>query len=513
MNWSKHNKILLALSFIEGGSLMACELLSAKMLAPYFGSSIFVWSAVLGVTLASLALGYYQGGSLSLHEKRDKIVLTVLIAAGLFLMLLPFTAQFVLGYAHLFSFRQGVILAALIIILPPVTCMGMVSPLMVSNLDHSIESAGKRAGIIYTISTTGGILFTFLYGFYVIPKFGLIIPSILTGFVLGLIPAVLIFKHGWKKPGIFGMIFLLTISGAYILKQANQEEFKVLFQEEGILGQVLVAELPVKRNDSIQTERTLFVNRIIQTSYNPENGKFNDFDYFNSVSDVLDSLQNNSRVLILGLGGGVLARDAFQKGMLVDAVEIDQRIIDVSRSYFNLEEKINVIRDDARHFLNTCTKKYDLILFDLFRGEETPAHVFTAESIEQTMQILNPGGIILINANGYYKGEIGKGTRSLYKTMRAMGLYVELYPTDTVEERSNMIYVASNSIGVYDEKIPLYMQQRFIPHDSLHVEDAIVLTDRRPILDHLNQEATLRWRIAYQAYNRSLNKSHLPLFN
>jgi spermidine synthase len=483
------------------------------MLAPYFGSSIFVWSAVLGVTLASLALGYYQGGSLSMHEKRDKIVLTVLIAGGLFLMMLPFTAQIILGYAHYFSFREGVILAALLIILPPVTCMGMVSPLMVSNLDHSIESAGKRAGIIYTISTTGGILFTFLYGFYIIPKFGLIFPSVFTGFILALVPAILIFKHGWKQPGIVGVVFVLTITSAFYLKSANKEDFNILYQEEGILGQVLVAEIPVKRNNSVEIERTLFVNRIIQTSYNAKNDKYNDFSYFNTVSDVLDSLMPKSSVLILGLGGGVLARDAHRKGMHVDAVEIDQRIIDVSRNYFNLEDKINVIRDDARHFLNSCSKKYDLILFDLFRGEETPSHVFTAESIEQTMQILNPGGIVLINANGYYKGEIGKGTRSLYKTMRAMGLYVELYPTDSLEDRSNMIYVASNTFSVFDENIPTYMQKKFIPHDSLHVEDAIVLTDRRPILDHLNQEATLRWRIAYQAYNRSLNNSNLPLFN
>ena len=513
MKLSKQNKTLIFLSFIEGGSLMACELLSAKMLAPYFGSSIFVWSAVLGVTLASLAVGYYQGGSLSMHEKRDKIVLTVLIAGGIFLMFLPFTAQLVLGFSHLFSFRQSVILSAILIILPPVACMGMVSPLMVANLDHSIESAGKRAGLVYTISTVGGILFTFLYGFYIIPRYGLIFPSILTGFLLAIVPSFLIFKHGWIKPGIAGIALLISVSGGIYIKKSNANGFRVLYQEEGILGQILVAELPVKHNNSKQLERTLFVNRIIQTSYNPQNDKFNDFDYFNSVSDVLDSLQPQSNVLILGLGGGVLARDAFQKGMSVDAVEIDQRIIDVSRNFFNLEPGIKVIRDDARHYLNSCNTQYDLILFDLFKGEETPAHVFTAESIEQTMRILKPGGIVLINANGYYRGEIGKGTRSLYKTMRAMGLYVELYPTDSLEERSNMIYVASNAFDAFEDKLPNYMQNQFIPHDSLHVEDAIVLTDRRPILDHLNQEATLKWRVAYQAYNRSLSTSKLPLFN
>jgi len=89
--------------------------------------------------------------------------------------------------------------------------MGMVSPLVVANLDSSAETSGKRAGLVYAISTTGGITFTFLFGFYVIPNFGLIVPSIITGFVLGIIPAILIFKNGWKKPGVFMIALLFTV--------------------------------------------------------------------------------------------------------------------------------------------------------------------------------------------------------------------------------------------------------------------------------------------------------------
>lgn len=514
MKWSRHNRILLAMSFLEGGSLMATELLSARMMAPYFGSSIFVWASVLGVTLGALALGYYQGGALSQHEKRDKILLSVLIVCGALMIAMPFTAQWVLNYAHYFEFHEAVILSSVLIILPPVTGMGMVSPLMVANLDGSLESAGKRAGIVYTVSTIGGIVFTFLFGFYIIPNFGLILPSMITGFILGIIPSVLIFRHGWQKPGILGATLILATGYHYMQLNLQQQSIEILYQKEGILGQVMVAEIPVMKDGKQEFERTLFVNRIIQTSYNPKNDKFNDYKYFNVIGDILEKFPKDSKMLVLGLGGGVIARDAIQKGIQVDAVELDQRIIEVSRDYFGLDSAVRVFRDDARHYLNQCEKQYDLVLFDLFRGEETPAHVFTAESIDRTRKILKPGGLVMINANGYYRGDIGKGTRSLYKTIRAMGLYVELYPTGKEESESNMIYLASNSRDTFDDLIPPYVQDNYIDSDSIDVDDAIILTDRRPVLDHLNEEATSRWRIGYQAFNNQFYRSyHIPMFN
>jgi predicted membrane-bound spermidine synthase len=513
MKWSKHNLILLSLSFLEGGALMASELLSARMLAPYFGSSVFVWSAVLGITLGALALGYYQGGALSQNEKREKFLFLALLIAGCLLMIQPLNAQWILSASAYLSFYEGVALSALVIILPPIMFMGMVSPLMVATLDHSIESAGKRAGIVYTVSTMGGIVFTFLYGFYIIPEFGIIIPSIVTGFLLALGPAYFLFKYGWKHSAFLLLALLVAIGGFWLLQKNSASLYTVHYQKEGILGQVMVTDIPVVSNAKKQIERTLFVNRIIQTSYNPQNDKFNDFAYFKNVGKIIDRCEKGSQMLVLGLGGGVIARDGFRKGFSVDAVELDQRIIEVAKKYFNLETGIRVYCDDARHYLNTCQKKYDIILFDLFRGEETPAHVFTAESINKTKQMLKPGGLVLINTHGYYKNDIGKGTRSLYKTMRTMGLFVKLCPTEKTEAQSNMLFIGTNDLSAFEDKVPSSIIQTSIEEDALDLKSAQILTDRQPVLDHLNQEATLSWRLAYQAYNRSLNKSGLPLFN
>jgi hypothetical protein len=68
--FSIQNKLLLCLSFLEGGSLMATELLSARMMAPYFGSSLFVWATVLALTLGGLTIGYFLGGVISTNSKK-----------------------------------------------------------------------------------------------------------------------------------------------------------------------------------------------------------------------------------------------------------------------------------------------------------------------------------------------------------------------------------------------------------------------------------------------------------
>ena len=78
----KNKNFFFLLSFIEGGSVMAAELLGAKMLAPYFGSSLYVWASVLAITLGGLAVGYFAGGILSYKSKNPLTLFYVLLADG-----------------------------------------------------------------------------------------------------------------------------------------------------------------------------------------------------------------------------------------------------------------------------------------------------------------------------------------------------------------------------------------------------------------------------------------------
>ncbi|MFZ5553066.1 MAG: fused MFS/spermidine synthase, partial [Bacteroidota bacterium] len=81
------------LSFIEGACVMAAELMGAKMMAPFYGSSLYVWASVMAITLVGLASGYFAGGVLSSKKNPAKILYLCMMLAGVFTILMPFAAK------------------------------------------------------------------------------------------------------------------------------------------------------------------------------------------------------------------------------------------------------------------------------------------------------------------------------------------------------------------------------------------------------------------------------------
>jgi len=510
MSVLKNKKLYFLLSFIEGGSVMAAELLGAKMLAPYFGSSLYVWATVLAITLGGLAVGYFIGGILSYKSKNPLTLFYVLIAAATFTILMPFTSKVVLWVIGAHSLIPSVIVSAICILFPPVFMMGMVSPLIIRAITSDLEQSGKAAGAIYAISTVGGIIATFAFGFWIIPSFGLTLPSIITGIVLGFLPVILIIKEKQMAKGIgFFLLCAWAISAASF--QSNTSNIKVVYNTEGLLGQVMVLDYPRYQDTSIVgTSRWLFVNRISQTMYdslaNEDAKEEKYFTYVYRINEFADSLPKNAKILLLGLGGGSIAKTLSNKGLSVDVCELDKRIAYVAKKYFYLSDKVNITIDDARHFIKNCTKKYDLIIFDTFKGEDPPNHVFTIESLEETKNLLSDNGFIFVNSLGYIDGNIGKSMRSIYKTFLEAGYNVEVLPTDPNPNQRNLLFYASfNKIKA---------DTNFIPQSAIDLNDAVVLKDDYPVLDILNAEAAKRWRVmSINSFNSDLNQRQLPVFN
>jgi predicted membrane-bound spermidine synthase len=388
--------------------------------------------------------------------------------------------------------------------------MGMVSPLIIRAITTDIEQSGRAAGAIYAVSTLGGIIATFGFGFYVIPAFGLTLPSIITGIVLGFIPLIIIIKQ--KQFGkALGFFLLCAWAFSASAFNSSSSNIKVVYSSEGLLGQLMVLDYPhYNKEQKIDgSSRWLFVNRISQTMYDPladedkQEEKY--FTYVYRISDFTDSIPKDSRILLLGLGGGSVAKRLTEKGFSVDVCELDKRIAEVARKYFYLDEKVNVTVDDARHFIKTCTKKYDLIVFDTFKGEDPPNHVFTVESLEETKGIMNPGASVFVNSLGYIEGKIGKSMRSIYKTFLASGFKVEVLPTDPDPNQRNLLFYAS-----LENVKP---NPGFIPQKDIDLADAVVLKDEFPVLDILNAEAAKRWRmLAIGSFNNDINQRTLPLF-
>jgi predicted membrane-bound spermidine synthase len=175
------------LAFVAGFSIMSLELLGGRLLAPYFGSSIYVWGSIITVFMLSLSIGYLAGGRLSLrHPSLNRFAL-IFLAAALCLYPLVFFSESVMNwiFERVEDPRYGSLLAAGILFIIPTVIMGMISPYSVRLLVVTTEHAGQVAGVLYFVSTLGSALGTLATSFYLVLWFEMqTILTTLTGALL-----------------------------------------------------------------------------------------------------------------------------------------------------------------------------------------------------------------------------------------------------------------------------------------------------------------------------------------
>ncbi|RMF89989.1 MAG: spermine synthase, partial [Methanobacteriota archaeon] len=171
-------RFLLLTAFISGMSIMALEMSASRLLAPYFGTSLFVWTNIIGVTMISLSIGYYYGGRIADRRPERGLLYRALAATGGYSVLIPFVAPFVMGYsvkairtgsAGIF---YGSLLATILLFAPPLTALGGVAPFIIRLFGSEQKKAGGTAGSVFSVSTIGSIIGTFLPVLLTIPFLG-----------------------------------------------------------------------------------------------------------------------------------------------------------------------------------------------------------------------------------------------------------------------------------------------------------------------------------------------------
>lgn len=502
--------ILFLLAFLEGASVMACELFGAKLTAPFFGSSLYVWAAVLGVTLFALMSGYYLGGFLSAKSKSQNQVYWILLLAGFFMMIMPHTSVLIMSKTIYMSVQWGSTLSLLIFMFPPLLFMGMTSPIIINMINKHLDETGKSAGSVYAISTFGGIIATFLVGFYLLPEFGIKWPCFVIGLLLAAVPLGILLKKKLFASALFIIPFLSTGYLNAVKAETINPQMKVLYETEGVLGQIKVVDMPYPTfKRGVRQGRALMINSTIQTILDLENPEYDLWDWSRFFPTVLSIYPPGSDALLLGLGGGTLVQQFERLNFKTDVVELDQRIKDIALEYFFIDPKTNIIVDDARHYINTCEKKYDIVTLDLFLNETPPAHVLTVESFTKIKKMLKPGGMVMMNFYGHTTGEKGRASRSILKTFKAAGFEVELLATPGNENHRNLFFLASLekkdfTKTNYTEPIsePITdITKYFIYKSTIDTSDAMLLTDNCPILEKIYLPAALDWRQTTIDYN------------
>lgn len=501
MRFSK--SVVFFFAFLEGLAVMSVEFLGAKILAPYFGTSLQVWTSVIGITMFALALGYYLGGKYSTHKNGSIILIHVIFAGGLFLLLMPISSTPIILLVSKTSIYTGSILSSILLLLPAITCFGMMNPILIGNGSKELEESGNQTGIVYSASTLGAVFAVLLLGFFIIPFIGISIPVYLLTSFLGIIILLLSIRKEKGRfmiaPLLMGiLLFASGVSAALSLTQEKTvyKQHKVLYESEGLLGQISVIDH--FHNDS---SRMLYVNSVSQTNQNIKSGISNGL-YVHRIAVTSSFKPAGSKVLIMGMGGGSLAKEFIDLKFKVDICEIDERMIQISKDFFGLDtSKVSITIDDARHFINTCSKKYDIVVFDIALGEIQPSHLFTTEAFKELKRLLNNDqSFVFVHYTDH--GNQLLASHSICKTLESAGFLVkEFIPKPGLED--DKVFVALTSAPDMKLFIPGRQNkccesagslQLMVSLQPVNIDGAIVLTDDKPLLDIINKETTVYYR-------------------
>ena len=372
--------------FICGYVILSLEILGFRLLAPYFGYSSYVWGALIGIIMTALSFGYYLGGMLADKKPRKTLLFDLILYSVIFLIPILFFYKKILSYLSSYGIMLGSILSTTIIFGLPMLLLSMVSPFVIKLLAKE-DTVGITAGKIYAISTAGSIVGTFLTSFVLIPYLGSF-----SSLALMIIILTLLYILGYRGKILRTFLGSTLIILVLLIPKAESEEH-IIDEEESAYNLIRVG----KKGDVY----TLYLNdeRWAQSKYIKgfiSTGGFTDFMLVGKTLTDLD------RMLILGAAGGTSIKQFlfFSSEVKIDAVEIDPKVIDVGRKYFELvdNERLKIYFEDARPFLSHIQREYDIIEIDMFSGGPfVPFYLTTQEFFSMVFEKLNPKGIMLMN--------------------------------------------------------------------------------------------------------------------
>ncbi|HEU5300089.1 MAG TPA: fused MFS/spermidine synthase [bacterium] len=407
--------ILRFVVFGSGAVLMALEIVGSRVLAPYFGSSVYVWGSLISIFLAALSLGYYLGGLAADRWPRPGVLALTLGTAGILILLLPLAARPILEAFSAWDLgpRTTPLLASLVLFALPSVLMGATSPFAIKLAATTLATVGNTAGMLYAISTAGSILGTLLTAFVLIPAMG--VRAILYTLGVSLVVFSGLMARLAARPiraAAIALLLPVLLPPAPSLGQVTCGELRTLFQQDTQYHQIRVTEDGCFRwlhFDASRQGGAALKNMLDSPLVYP--------DYA-----LLSWLVNPEirRVLMVGLGAGTIPRRLLHDfpQVTVDSVEIDPRVPEVAKRYFDVVENARhrIIVMDGRQHLLKSNEKYDLIIMDAYNHQGVPFHLTTREFIQLAKRHLTPNGMIMAHVIGYFDGPRSRLFRAIYKT-------------------------------------------------------------------------------------------------
>ena len=432
-------------AFCAGFAVMGLELLGFRVLAPYFGYSMYVSGALIGVVLAALSVGYMIGGRIADKYTKREILWGILLAASAWSFLGGLLHRPLLEGLGGLSPSAGAIWGTVILFGPAMLLLSTVSPIVIKTMTRE-GAVGRVAGDVYGLATIGSILGVFMTSFWLVQAIG----ATYTFYVIGVV-LLLVGVSGFAAGRKYVAATALVLCGAFFIPQAqaaDQEKTRTLEEIETPYTRLAVVE----HDNGVR--RLTSYRRRLTWSFTPGTSYLSGsvFDAF-----LLGPILNGStkEVLVLGMGAGTSIeqmRHFFPGIEHIDAVEIDAEVVRMAEEYFGVksDEKLSVHIADARAWLARTDKKYDYIQIDLFhQGPYIPFYVATKEFFELVKSHLNPGGVMIYNvladpeegADGLLFKPIANTVASVFPSTA----WIPMWEIDVRHPNTNAVLVACAS--------------------------------------------------------------------
>ncbi|HXV72116.1 MAG TPA: fused MFS/spermidine synthase [Acidimicrobiia bacterium] len=434
-----------SLVFFTSASVLVIEILAARLLAPYLGVSLEVFTGIIGVILAGISLGAWLGGRSADRTVPNRLPGPLLMAGGLTALASPLIIDAIGPTLRIDA--VSIVFAAAAGFFAPAAILSAVPPVIVKIQLDSLDETGRVVGTYSAIGTAGAILGTFVTGFVLIAAF----PTRPIVVVLG------------AALTVTGVAMSLTRSSWTVMSVAAA----------GVLGFALIASggpceyettyhcAIVEEDPANPSGRTLILDRLHNSYVDLEDPTYLEFRYIKLIADIMETESADGPLEVVSIGGGGFTMPGYiehtRPRSTNTVLEIDSKLVEIGSNDLALTDAINVILEDARISLRGVgADSADVVIGDAYSGASVPWHLTTVEYMSEIERVLAPAGTYVMNVIDYGNLEF---VRSQALTLRQVFPEVALFAPDSYlagETGGNFILVAANDeigVGRIEERI------------------------------------------------------------
>lgn len=488
--------MLTLIVFLSGAVLMSLEMVGSRILAPTFGSSIYVWGSLIVVVMAALTLGYYVGGRIADRYPDLLVIGMILAVAGTFISFLPFWTSRVNFLCGQLEPRVGSLLAATAFFFFPSILLATISPYAVKLSSHTLANLGNIAGRLSAISSIGSVVGTLLTSFFLIPLTGVRNIVHALGLILLILSSIIFFRKAVSRRAapaprlvwvfrITLILILIIIGILVVLWQSSSARLQVgqsgiIYERDTLYNHIAVTESG--------SRRYLRFDNSLQSAIDLDNPLDQVFRYTSFLHLGVVAKPQPTRALFIGLGGGSAPMKFlhdYPSLQAVDAVEIDPEVVKVAQDYFALpdDSRLRVIAQDGRLFVEHTgraigrgeAKPYDLVVIDAYSSSTIPYHLTTVEFLQLVRKTLAPDGVVVSNIIGALTGPHSDLFRAMTRTFATVFPQVYIFPVhewrgldDIYEQNITLIATVNPDYqpkAVWQSKARQFHAQQLITED------------------------------------------------